>query len=62
MTVAPEASHVLDPRIVHDLRRLVGADHVMVDPDLTASYATDWSGRFTGTPSAVPRGYRMKVG
>ena len=55
MTVAPEASHVLDPRIVHDLRRLVGADHVMVDPDLTASYATDWSGRFTGTPSAVIR-------
>jgi FAD/FMN-containing dehydrogenase len=55
MTVAPQAPHILDPRVVHNLRRVVGADHVMVDPDLTASYATDWSGRFTGAPSAVIR-------
>ena len=28
---------------------------MLVDPDLTASYGNDWTGRFTGTPSAVIR-------
>ena len=55
MTAAPDASKALDPRVLQDLRRAVGADHLMMDPDLTASYATDWTGRFTGTPSAVIR-------
>jgi FAD/FMN-containing dehydrogenase len=55
MTVAPEAPNPPDPRVVKSLRGVVGADHVMVDPDLTASYATDWTGRFVGMPSAVIR-------
>jgi FAD/FMN-containing dehydrogenase len=55
MTAAPDASKALDPRVLRDVRRAVGADHLMMDPDLTASYATDWTGRFTGTPSAVIR-------
>ena len=54
MTV-PEASKAVDPRVLKDLRHVVGADHVMVDRDLTASYGSDWTGRFTGTPSAVIR-------
>ena len=41
--------------MLKDLRRVVGPDHVMVDPELTASYGNDWTGRFTGPPSAVIR-------
>ena len=55
MTTAPEAPNAPDPRLVKGLRGVVGADHVMVDPDLTASYATDWTGRFVGRPAAVIR-------
>jgi FAD/FMN-containing dehydrogenase len=55
MTVAGNAPTTPDPRVLTDLRRVVGADHVMVDPDLFAAYATDWTGRFVGTPSAVIR-------
>ena len=55
MTAAPKAPNAPDPQVVKDLRAVVGAEHVMVEPDLTASYATDWTGRFTGTPSAVIR-------
>jgi FAD/FMN-containing dehydrogenase len=59
MTVAPEAAPEApkspDPRVVKGLRGVVGADHVMVDPDLVASYATDWTGRFVGMPSFVIR-------
>jgi FAD/FMN-containing dehydrogenase len=55
MTVMPAAPSAPDPRVLEDLRGVVGADHVMVDPDLTASYGTDWTGRFVGTPAAVIR-------
>ena len=37
------------------LREIVGAEHVLTDPDLTASYATDWTGRFRGEASFVVR-------
>jgi FAD/FMN-containing dehydrogenase len=33
----------------------VGDAHVLVDPSLTASYVTDWTGRFTGATPAVVR-------
>jgi FAD/FMN-containing dehydrogenase len=33
----------------------VGPEHVLVDPDLRASYETDWTGRFSGTSRAVVR-------
>jgi FAD/FMN-containing dehydrogenase len=36
-------------------RRALGAAAVLVDPDVTASYVTDWTGRFTGTTPAVVR-------
>jgi FAD/FMN-containing dehydrogenase len=55
MTVAPKTSNPPDARALKDLSTVVGTEHVLVDPDLTASYARDWTGRFTGTPSAVIR-------
>jgi FAD/FMN-containing dehydrogenase len=36
-------------------RSAVGDRHVLVDPDLTASYAVDWTGRWRGTTPAVVR-------
>ena len=37
------------------LRAVVGGNHVLVDPELTASYETDWTGRFSGRSPAVVR-------
>ncbi len=37
------------------LRAAVGAEHVLVDADLTASYETDWTGRFSGRAACVVR-------
>ena len=42
-------------RLVTSLADVVGPGHVLVDPDLTASYETDWTGRFTGRAAAVVR-------
>jgi FAD/FMN-containing dehydrogenase len=33
----------------------VGPRHVLVDPELTGAYTTDWTGRFRGTAAAVVR-------
>ncbi len=41
-----------DPGLLADLREVVGGDQVIDDPEVTASYAVDWTGRFRG-PSAV---------
>jgi FAD/FMN-containing dehydrogenase len=37
------------------LTRAVGERHVLCDPELTASYETDWTGRYHGTAAAVVR-------
>jgi FAD/FMN-containing dehydrogenase len=37
------------------LGEIVGTDHVLTDPDVTASYATDWTGRFRGDALLVVR-------
>jgi len=37
------------------LRVAVGPEHVLVDPGLTASYETDWTGRFSGRAGCVVR-------
>jgi FAD/FMN-containing dehydrogenase len=37
------------------LRSAVGPEHVLLDPDLRASYETDWTGRFSGVARAVVR-------
>ena len=36
-------------------RAALGAAHVVVDPGVTAGYATDWTGRFRGSTPAVLR-------
>ncbi len=41
--------------VVRDLRRAVGDAHVLTDPDLTASYESDWTGRYHGRALAVVR-------
>jgi len=41
--------------LLDELRSAVGDDHVLVDPDLRRSYETDWTGRFSGTATAVVR-------
>jgi FAD/FMN-containing dehydrogenase len=38
-----------------DLRSVVGANHVLVDPDLKASYEVDWTGRFSAKSRCVVR-------
>ncbi|HEV7535864.1 MAG TPA: FAD-binding oxidoreductase, partial [Acidimicrobiia bacterium] len=42
-------------RLVSSLADVVGPAHVLVDPDLTTSYETDWTGRFIGRAAAVVR-------
>src|SRR5437588_12409144 len=42
-------------RLVTALADVVGASHVLTDPELTASYETDWTGRFAGRAAAVVR-------
>lgn len=37
------------------LRGIVGAEHVLADPDLRAAYETDWTRRFTGEARSVVR-------
>ncbi len=37
------------------LREAVGAEHVLVDPGLTASYETDWTRRYRGRAGCVVR-------
>ncbi len=37
------------------LASIVGPSHVLVEPDLKASYEVDWSGRFRGTARCVVR-------
>lgn len=44
----------LPVRLVERLREVVGP-HVLVDPDVVASYTTDWTGRFVGHAPAVVR-------
>jgi len=38
-----------------ELADVVGDDHVLTDPAVTASYTTDWTGRFHGDAGAVVR-------
>ena len=37
------------------LRDIVGDAHVVTDPEVTAGYALDWTGRFRGSTPAVVR-------
>ncbi len=49
-------SRVTSPdRLVDALADVVGAEHVLTDPEVTAQYATDWTGRFHGVARLVAR-------
>ncbi len=41
--------------LLEQLREAVGPAHVIVEPEVMASYAIDWTGRFKGHPRAVVR-------
>jgi FAD/FMN-containing dehydrogenase len=41
--------------VIARLQEVVGADHVVTDPAVMASYGRDWTGRWTRTPLAVVR-------
>jgi FAD/FMN-containing dehydrogenase len=41
--------------LTSDLAAAVGPQHVLTDPDVTASYGTDWSRRYSGPVAAVVR-------
>ncbi len=40
---------------VGEFREIVGARHVITDPSMTASYVSDWTGRYVGSTPAVVR-------
>jgi FAD/FMN-containing dehydrogenase len=42
-------------RLAADLRAIVGAEHVLVDPSVVSSYTSDWTGRFSGSTVCVVR-------
>ncbi|GAA3048686.1 FAD-binding oxidoreductase [Actinokineospora globicatena] len=48
------SSEVVD-RLIDRLIDVVGAGHVLTDPDVVAGFATDWTGRFTGSARLVVR-------
>ena len=41
--------------LLDQFREIVGPVHVVVEPEVVASYAIDWTGRFQGHPRAVVR-------
>jgi len=45
----------ITPDLLDELRAVVGADHVLVDPEVQAGYVRDWTGRFVGATPAVVR-------
>lgn len=46
---------MVNRELVDRLTDVVGAAHVLTDPEVTASYTTDWTGRWHGTTTAVVR-------
>lgn len=48
-------SHSPADPLVDSLRAVVGTEHVLVDPDLRASYETDWLRQWSGTARLVVR-------
>jgi FAD/FMN-containing dehydrogenase len=55
--VEPSPAIAQDARAVlrTTLQRIVGADHVLTDPDVTVSYETDWTGRRYSAATAIVR-------
>jgi len=55
VTAADITSEGLPATLLVALRAVVGPGHVLVDPDLRASYEQDWTGRFGGSAGCVVR-------
>ncbi|HUP74386.1 MAG TPA: FAD-binding oxidoreductase [Acidimicrobiales bacterium] len=49
------AAPPLDPQLQGQLVDIVGAPHVLVDPEVVAGYLVDWTRRFHGDATAVVR-------
>ncbi len=45
----------MSDRLLDELRDVLGAEHVLVDADVVATYETDWTGRFHGRARVVVR-------
>lgn len=45
----------LAPRLRRDLEEVVGRDHLITDPEVTAGSTVDWTGRFRGATPALLR-------
>jgi FAD/FMN-containing dehydrogenase len=45
----------VDPALVPALVEVVGRPNVVTDPEVTASYAVDWTGRYRGSTAVVVR-------
>jgi FAD/FMN-containing dehydrogenase len=45
----------MSTRLLQQFRDTVGVEHVVVEPEVVASYAIDWTGRFRGQSRAVVR-------
>ncbi len=45
----------MSTRLLQQLRDIVGPGHLIVEPEVMAPYAIDWTGRFIGQPAAVVR-------
>jgi FAD/FMN-containing dehydrogenase len=45
----------MSTRLLQQLGEAVGSGHVVVEPEVMASYAVDWTGRYRGHPRAVIR-------
>src|SRR5512135_2749627 len=41
--------------VIAELRRAIGGESVVTDPDVVASHVVDWTGRFRGETAAVVR-------
>jgi FAD/FMN-containing dehydrogenase len=45
----------MSTRLLQQLRETIGFEHVVVEPEVMASYVVDWTGRFRGHARAVVR-------
>lgn len=45
----------LDESVIQEFQKIVGANHALLEPELTASYSSDWTGRFKGHSPLVLR-------
>jgi len=52
---SPAENEDMSPSLLAELGAAVGPAHVVVEPEVMASYGIDWTGRFQGHPSAVVR-------